>query len=229
MTKKSTKLKVSLAAALLGAALTAGTIYAADEPAELNADSVEYSMKTGVITATGNVVMKRGTATVTGAKATYNTKTKEGMVSGGVTAVKDDMRMTSALVKSDGENHMYASGSVHAVKGDKTFDGERVDYYPDKEYILIENGGRVTSPEGVFTANHMEGWLKEDHIRGTGDAHIISPPKNLEAGGYQADYYGKEKGKAVLTGHAWAIQNNNLMKSEKLTIYLADDGNAKVQ
>ena len=40
---------------------------------------------------------------------------------------------------------------------------------------------------------------------------------------------GKEQGKAVITGNAWAVQENNTMRSNRMTIYLADDGSAKVK
>ena len=57
----------------------------------------------------------------------------------------------------------------------------------------------------------------------------MSPSRAMEAGGDQMDYYGKEQGKAVITGNAWAVQENNTMRSNRMTIYLADDGSAKVQ
>ena len=75
----------------------------------------------------------------------------------------------------------------------------------------------------------MEGWLKDNHFKGIGNAHIVSPPKSFEGGGDQAEYFGQENGKAVLTGNAWAIQENNTMKSQRLTVHLADDGQAKVE
>jgi lipopolysaccharide export system protein LptA len=51
----------------------------------------------------------------------------------------------------------------------------------------------------------------------------------MEAGGDRMDYYGKEQGRVVVTGNAWAVQDNNTMKSNRLTIYLASDGAAKVK
>ena len=57
------------------------------EPASLDADTVEYDMRTGEVVATDNVLMKRGDAKVTGTKATYNIKTMAGSVIGNVIAV----------------------------------------------------------------------------------------------------------------------------------------------
>ena len=64
------------------------------EPASLDADTVEYDMKTGEITATDNVLMKRGEAKVAGQKAAYNLNTMDGYVVGNVIAIRGDIRIT---------------------------------------------------------------------------------------------------------------------------------------
>ena len=74
MQNKMRKLLLTLC---LTAALPVGTLLAANEPASLDADTVEYDMKSGLSIATGDVLMKQGNAKVTGAKATYNSKTQE--------------------------------------------------------------------------------------------------------------------------------------------------------
>ena len=51
----------------------------------------------------------------------------------------------------------------------------------------------------------------------------------MEAGGDNADYVGKEQGRVVLTGNAWAVKENNTMKSNKLTLYLDPEGRAEVK
>lgn len=217
--------KTRIAAAFFcAAAFGVSGAQAADEPASLDADTVEYDMGTGAATATGNVLMKRGASKVTGAKATYNTKTMEGTVEGGVIAVHGATRMTCDFVRSDGNGHYFAQGSVYGTQEDKTFTGERVDYYPDQnDYVRIESGGKLTSADGTFTANRLEGWLKDEHYTGTGAAHLVSPPRDLEAGGDTLDYYGKENGKTILTGNAWAYQGNNTLHGNRLTLYLDGD------
>ncbi|MBQ7198310.1 MAG: hypothetical protein IJS29_03505, partial [Selenomonadaceae bacterium] len=80
-----------------------------------------------------------------------------------------------------------------------------------------------------FTADFMEGWMDEEYYVGTGNAHAISPPREMEAGGDRIEYFGKDGGKAIITGHAWAIQENNTMRGNRLTVYLADDKNLKVK
>ena len=205
------------------------------EKSELNADEVEYDMDSGVVTATGNVLLKYGTGTATGAKAMYNTNTEAAYLTGNVIVVRDNLRLTCDSLNSDGYGHMQADGNVYAEQkvapsqdvpqGDvRTFTGDHVDYYPDdRQHIIIPGGGIVKSnQEGTFSADYMEGWLDDQYYVGTGNAHIVSPPRNLEAGGDRIDYYANDNGKAVLSGNAWAHQDNNTLRGNRLTVYLAD-------
>lgn len=231
---------MAVAAALAVGAQTALPCFAAEEkagasdkggePASLDADTVEYDMRTGIVTAEGAVLMKRGVSRVAGAKAWYNTKTQEGMVEGDVVAVREDTRVTCHKITTDGQDHMLAIGDVHGTQQDKTFTGDLVEYFPNQnDYVKIPTGGVITSQDGTFTADFMEGWLKDEHYVGVGHAHLVSPPKDFEAAGDRVDYYGKEEGKAILTGNAWAIQDNNLVRGNLLTVYLAKDSKPKVQ
>ena len=207
---------------------------------ELNADEVEYNMETGVINATGNVILKHGMSIATGLNAMYNVNTEAAYLNGNVIVVHDNLRMTCNSLNSDGYGHMQADGNVHAEQkiaptadlpqGDlRTFTGEHVDYYPDdKQHIVIPTGGVISSTqEGTFTADHMEGWLDDQYYIGTGNAHIVSKPRNLEAGGDRVDYYANDNGKAILSGNAWVIQDNNSLKGNRLTVYLAGKDKAK--
>ena len=227
--------------AVIGAAmLITSAAWAAEneKPSELNADEVEYDSNTGVVTAKGNVLLKHGTGRATGARAMYNVKTKEAYLEENVVAEQDGVRITCNTLRSDG-THMQADGNVHGVQkiepnekypnGDtRTFTGEHVDYYPyENKHVVIPEGGLATSGDGTFTADHIEGWLDEEHYIGTGNAHLVSPPRNMEAGGDRVDYFGKEEGKAVLTGNAWAYQDNNTVRGNRLTVYLADDKKLK--
>ena len=91
--------------------------------------------------------------------------------------------------------------------------------------VLFVNDGSKDNTWNIIT----ELAAKDEHYIGEGNAHVVSPSRAMEAGGDQMDYYGKEQGKAVITGNAWAVQENNTMRSNRMTIYLADDGSAKVQ
>lgn len=229
MKKKHIALLAALACTLLsaGQGLAAGT---GSTPAELDADTVEYDMTTGVITATDNVLMKQGETRIAGQRAVYNSKTQQGTVTGGVIAVRGDMRVTCQEVISDGQEHMKAIGGVHGTENDRSFTGEQVDYFPQQnDYVLMEQGGIVSNQDGTFTAARMEGWMKDDHYIGTGSAHLVSPARNMEAGGDRMEYFGQDQGRVVSEGNAWAVQDNNTMRSNRITIYLAKDGQTKVQ
>lgn len=208
---------------------------AENEKSELNADEVEYDMETGVITATGNVILKQGTGIATGTSAKYNVNTEEAYLTGNVIVVKENLKLTCNSLVSDGNGHMQADGNVRAEQkvapsadlpqGDlRTFNGEHVDYYPDdRGHIIIASGGILKSTEeGTFTADYMEGWLDEQYYVGTGNAHIVSTKRKLEAGGDRVDYYASENGKAILSGNAWANQDNNTLRGNRLTVYLSE-------
>ena len=224
------RMKQVLLVMAVSVVLPMSSLNAAGEPAELDADTVEYDMSTGLVSASGDVLMKQGASRVSGVKATYNAKTKQGIVEGNVIVVRDDARLTCDRIVLDGQEHLSASGNVQGSQGDHHFSGEQADYYPNQgKYLVMPAGGTLTGTDGTFTANRLEGWLDDAHYVGTGNAHVISPPRNLEAGGDRMDYYGRDQGQVVVTGNAWAIQDNNTMKSNRLTIYLAKDGQAGVK
>ncbi len=197
-------------------------------PTNLTADTLTYDTRTGIITAETNVRMEQGTGYVEGARATYNTKTEEGTVEGGVRAVREDMNLSCARLSGIGQDHWQAVGDVHMVKAGRTFTGAQVDYYPSQnEYILAASGGTITSADGTLSADRIEGWMKESHFIGTGNAHLISPPRDLEGGGDRLEYFAAaEKPYVVLDGSAWVLQGNNMARSNHMTVYLADDGTA---
>ena len=103
-------------AALLGAmVLPAVGAVAADNngnPAvSVTADTLEYNGKTQVATATGNVVIVRDQATMTGNKAVYNLKTAEADMEGNVSVQQPDMQLNAD------------KGQVHTVTATVTDSG----------------------------------------------------------------------------------------------------------
>ena len=211
------------------------------DPSKLNADIVEYDLQSGIMTAAGNVLLRQGTARATGKRAMYNSNTQEAYLLDDVIAIRDNVRITCDRLLSNGAGHMQADGNVYGVQtiepdtkypdGDtRTFMGDHVDFYPDeKNHVVIPGGGLLTSSDGDFTADFMEGWLDDEYYFGTGNAHAISPPRDMEAGGDRMEYFGKDGGKAIITGNAWAVQENNTMRGNRLTVYLADDKNLTVK
>ncbi len=234
-----------ICAASLAAMLISSAAIAAEKdnlPSEVNADAIEYDMNTGVVSAEGNVLLKHGTTKATGLHALFNVQTKEAHLIGNVIVVDEDMRLTCGALKSNGQGHMVADENVIATQtvapnekypdGDvRTFMGDHIDYFPDdRKHVLIPGGGIAKSEvEGTFTADKLEGWIDDERYIGTGNAHLISEARKLEAGGDQVDYDGKQDGKAVLSGNAWAYQDNNTIRGNRLTVYLADDGTLKAE
>lgn len=213
-----------------------------DALSELNADAVEYDMNTGLVAAAGNVLLKHGATRATGLHAMFNVNTKEAHLVGNVIVVRDDMRITCNTLASNGQGYMVADGDVIATQtvapdekypnGDtRTFTSEHIDFFPDdRKHFIIPKGGLAQSvADGTFTADQMEGWIDDEHYIGTGNAHLVSPARNMEAGGDQVDYSGKDSGRAVLSGNAWAYQDNNRIRGNRLTVYLADDGTLKAE
>ena len=209
---------------------------------QLNADAVEYDMNTGLVAAAGNVLLKHGATRATGLHALFNVNTKEANLVGNVIVVRDNMRITCNTLASNGQGYMVADGNVIATQtvapdakypnGDtRTFTSEHIDFFPDdRKHFVIPKGGLAKSEaDGTFTADQMEGWIDDEHYIGRGNAHLVSPARNMEAGGDQVDYSGKDAGRAVLSGNAWAYQENNRIRGNRLTVYLADDGNLKAE
>ena len=142
-------------------------------PSELNADKVEYNMKTGQMTAEGNVVIRYDGGVATGAFATFNTKTYKGEMTGGVVADKDDMHLDCDRVEILSKTQMVAIGDVHGWKADKRVDGPRVVYDDGEGYACLPEGGMLSSADGTFTADYIEGWSKTERAKGVGNAHIL--------------------------------------------------------
>ena len=230
-----------ICAAVLAAMMISSAATAADtdnEPSEVNADAIEYDMNTGIVTAEGNVLLKHGSTRATGLHALFNVNTKEARLIDNVIVVREDMRITCQALASNGQGYMSADGNVIATQnlapnekypdGDtRTFTGEHIDYFHDdaKHFVIPTGGVAESRVEGTFTADQIEGWIDKEYYVGRGNAHLVSTARNMEAGGDQVDYDGKNAGKAVLSGNAWAIQNNNTIRGNRLTVYLADDGN----
>ena len=114
---KNKKMKGMLAAVAAILSLHMGTLYAAEGvPASLDADTLEYDMRTGEATATGYVLLTRGDSHVTGNRATYNSKTQAATVEGNVIAVYQGTRLTCDYLMSDGQEHMMAQGSPRLAR-----------------------------------------------------------------------------------------------------------------
>lgn len=222
-------MKKKISAALIAALVTFGAAASLqaeqNKPVELSAQTIEYNSSTGVMIAQGGVRMIQDNAVLTGTSAEYNTKTREAYVTGGVKVVKEDTTLTSAEVRSYDNNHLVATGNAVLVKGQNTLTGPKIDYYADKQYAVIPGGARLTMPDGFMTADKIEAFIQEDKAVGTGNVHIVSDVRKLDAVADNVTYYGTKgggQGKAILTGNARAVQEGNILTGETLTIRLND-------
>lgn len=214
---------------LLTLALLLACVAANAEPAsELTADEVEYDSRSGLMVATGHVVLRHEGGVATCEHGTYNVNTRTGELRGNVVVDRDDLHLTCDTVALTPGSRIVASGNVLATRGAQSFSGSRAEYTPESRYVLLPSGGTVRTEDGTFTADHMEGWLDDNHCRGEGNAHIVAPAKNFEGGGDVAEYFGAES-KALLIGNAWAVQDNHTLRSHKLTVLLDKQHNVQVR
>ena len=197
---------------------------AQNNPVDLSAEVIEYNSKTGLMTATGNVKLVQDNAVMTGLSVEYNTKTKEAYVTGGVKVVKEDATLTSAEVRSYENNHIIATGDAVLVKGQSKLTGPKIDYYSDRQYAVVPEAALLSMQDGFMSADQIEAYIDENKAIGTGNVHIVSEARQMDATANKAVYYGAQEaqGKAVLTGNARAVQEGNILTGESLTIYMDD-------
>lgn len=220
MPKKKIAALLAAGCLLLGAGVVFAAAKQAPEKAELYGDRVEYNSKTGQMTAEGHVKMVRGTATATGDRAEYNTKTQSGMVIGNVVADQEDGHLTCDTFTALSQTAFVAEGNVHGKKADRTVDGPRVEYNSETGYGCLPEGGTLGAQGGTLTADFIEGWEKDQHVKARGNVHIVQPSRNFEGGGDEGEYFGLQDGKTILSGNAWAIQDNNTLRSPHMVVYL---------
>jgi lipopolysaccharide export system protein LptA len=213
---KSKKTALALALAVFcSSSLLA--LAAPGEKTEVTADTFDYDSATGMVVAQGGVKVVRGQQTMTGQTVEYNSKTQDAHVSGsgGVQVTGPDLNMTSVELWSVGGKQLIAQGNVVAVKGDKRLIGPRVEYFQESEIAITPQGGTIFMPDGNMTADHIQAFLKEDRAIGTGNVHIVSEVRKLDATSNLATYYGEKSGqdrsKIIMTGNARAVQDGNVL------------------
>lgn len=214
-----------LAVAVLGG--IAGAAAAASQPAvSVMADTMQYDGKTQIATATGNVVIVRDQATMTGDKAVYNLKTAKADMDGNVTVQQPDMHLTAAKLHSTNKNYVIATGDVRGIYGDKKLNGDQVEYYLDQDYGIVTGNGYLEADGSQMWADHIDAWTKKILAVGTGNVHIESPADNLTAYSDKAEYTqtpGNDDGVINLFGNVQANQNGNSLTGDNVQIRMADN------
>ena len=224
-------MKKKLLIAILAVVLTAGytaQIFAAGEnkPVQLSADTIEYDSVQGIMSAQGGVRMTQENSVMTGDTAVYNTKTQEATITGGVKVVRDKTTLTAPTVVSQSNNHLMAIGGAVLVSDDKTLQGAQIEYLADKQYAVVPDKATIVSPDATMTADRLEAFIGEDRVIASGNVHIVSEEKKLDATSDFATYYGakaaQNQGRVILRGNARAVQEGNVLTGSTLTIYLDD-------
>ena len=214
-----------LAVAVLGG--IAGAAAAASQPAvSVMADTMQYDGKTQIATATGNVVIVRDQATMTGDKAVYNLKTAEADMDGNVTVQQPDMHLTAAKLHSTNKNYVIATGDVRGIYGDKKLNGDQVEYYLDQDYGIVTGNGYLEADGSQMWADHIDAGTKKILAVGTGNVHIESPADNLTAYSDKAEYTqtpGNDDGVINLFGNVQANQTGNSLTGDNVQIRMADN------
>ncbi|MDU8008276.1 MAG: LptA/OstA family protein [Veillonella sp.] len=209
--------KKQIGMAILAVLMTASvTVWAANDPLTISADTLSYDGNSGRADATGNVVITQADKTMTGAKGWYNTKTMIG----------SDMAMSAQTVHSYNNNKFTANGSVHLQRADRQIFGDSVEYSTDSEYGLVTGNARLIAEGTTLTGDKVEGWMKEVRAVAQGNVTFSNPERNVSGSADRATYTqtpNQNDGVVLLSGSAHAVQNGNVLNAPELKIRLADD------
>lgn len=219
-------LTTALAGFMLVPVLGIGAEDAHTSSVSVTADTLMYDGKTQVATATGNVVIVRDQATMTGNKASYNLKTAEADMEGNVAVQQPDMQLNADKIHSTNRNYIVATGSVRGVHSDKKVNGDKVEYYLDQNYGIVSGNGYLEAQGSQMWADHIDAWFKEVRAVGQGNVHIESPADSLTAYATQAVYTqtpNVHDGVIHLTGDVHATQKGNSLNGDNVVIRLADN------
>ena len=219
-------LTTALAGFMLVPVLGIGAEDAHTSSVSVTADTLMYDGKTQVATATGNVVIVRDQATMTGNKASYNLKTAEADMEGNVAVQQPDMQLNADKIHSTNRNYIVATGSVRGVYSDKKVNGDKVEYYLDQNYGIVSGNGYLEAQGSQMWADHIDAWFKEVRAVGQGNVHIESPADSLTAYATQAVYTqtpNVNDGVIHLTGDVHATQKGNSLNGDNVVIRLADN------
>ena len=219
--------KKQIGMAILAVLMTASvTVWAANDPLTISADTLSYDGNSGRADATGNVVITQADKTMTGAKGWYNTKTQEANLDGGVSMIGSDMAMSAQAVHSYNNNKCTANCSVHLQRADRQIFGDSVEYSTDSEYGLVTGNARLIAEGTTLTGDKVEGWMKEVRAVAQGNVTFSNPERNVSGSADRATYTqtpNQNDGVVLLSGSAHAVQNGNVLNAPELKIRLADD------
>lgn len=188
--KQYGKIKAIVAAVLCGCFIYSGSAIAADGPIELSGDVIEYDARTDMAKATGGVKVTRDGGVLTGGEATYNFKTQEVTITGGVTAVKDDMNLKADKLYSSSNQEYVADGNVVAVKGENTLTGPQIRYNQATSDISMLSGGSASGPQAEIKGDVLSGNLNTQQYHAVGNVYLNSKTNDVQSTSNEATYSG---------------------------------------
>lgn len=213
------KLLLAAASVLLAMNLTV-TAFAAPDNFSVQADELEYDLGSGEALAKGNVVLKQDGGVATADYASFNSKTKSGILTGNVVADRDDAHIVCNEFIVHNENDLSAVGGAVITKSGRSLSAERVDYYKGRQFAETAGGwARLTDADGsVVNAAKIDYNMAEGVANAYGGVTINSTVRNLEASADSAVYHTDNNGYIELIGNAKATQNGNSVSGDKLRL-----------
>lgn len=226
------KLLLTAVVSVLALGMTA-TAFAAGN-FSVQADELEYNLKTGEGTAKGHVILTQDGGKATANAAKFNSKTKSGTLIGNVIADRDDAHIVCDEFIAHNENDMSAVGNAVVTKEGKSLSADRVDYYKVRQYAeTIGSWAKLTDVDGsVLNAEKIDYDMAQGVANATGGVTIDSEARNLTASADRAIYKTDSSGYVELIGNAHATQNGNSVAGDKLRLTNTNvaiaDGNVKI-
>ncbi len=231
--KKTHKLILAAAAALLSLGLTASAL-AAPENFSVQADELEYNLKTGEGEAKGHVVLKQNGGVATANYAKFNSKAKSGTLIGNVVADREDAHIVCNEFIAHNENDMSAVGGAVITKEGKSLSSDRIDYYKVRQFAeTVGSWARLTDVDGsVLNAAKIDYDMAQGVANAYGGVDIKSDARELTASADSAIYKTDNSGYVELIGNATATQKGNKVSGDKLRLTNSNvavaDGNVKI-
>lgn len=225
----------AIATGLLVFGMATSAFAAAPSKFSVQADELDYDMKTGEALAKGHVVIIQDNSKATGDNAQYNSKTKSGRLKGNVVADRGDEHITCDEFKILNDNDYSAIGNAVVVKEGKKLAAPQINYYKAREFAeTLGSWARLTDVDGsTVDAVKLIYDAKLGIATATGGVNINSPARKLTAYADKAIYNTKQDGFVELIGNATATQDGNTIKGDKLRLTNSNnvavaDGNVRI-
>lgn len=201
----------------------------------VSADELEYNLKTGEGSATGNVVLTQDGATTTCNSAKFNSKAHTGVLTGNVVAKRGDEQIVCSQFVAHNESDVSAIGGAVVTKSGWSLSSDRIDYSKSRQFAETTGGwARLRDTDGsLLNAAKIDFDIAKGVANAYGGVTINSTARNLTASADNAVYLtDKTNGYVELIGNATATQAGNTVKGKKLRLSNSNvatiDGDVKI-